>query len=409
MEIVTLIYLGLMFIALYMFFFFIILYLRNKNRFFEYPKAKKRYSVTVLVPAHNEEKTIEDTIRAVASSEYPLKEIIVLNDGSTDRTPEIVKKLMLQYKNLKLLDKKNSGKADSLNQGIKMAKGELIAVTDADSFPDKEAIMKIVGYFDDEKVGAVTSAVFLRNKEKFLEKLQVIEYVVLAWTRKLLDYIDSVYVTNGPLSIYRTSILREIGGFDKKSITEDIEVTWHILSAGYKTKMSLASMVTTHAPSTIKAWWRQRVRWGIGGLQVIWKYRIDFFRKGMFGVFVIPFVSVSILLSIAVFLFGWYLLARSLIISYLSARYSFIAETPIINLQALNLHPSVFIFFTLVLFITSFFYSRFILLSLGTKKNDWNELGKLFNRMFYLLLYLSLYPLVWFASIYRIIKRDFRW
>lgn len=410
-EIVTTIYLILMFIALYFFFFYIILILRNKHRIFDYPKPKKNYSLSILVPAYNEEKTIADTVKHLFESDYEnIVEVIIINDGSTDDTAGVVKKLKKKYPKLKFLDKKiNSGKADSLNQAIKIAKGELIAVTDADSYPDKTAVRKMIGFFNDKKVGAVTSAVFVRNKKSFFAKIQAIEYIVLAWTRKLLDFVDSVYVTNGPLSIYRKSGVHEVGGFDTKTVTEDIDITWNLLDHGYKTKMCLDAFVTTTVPLKFKVWWRQRERWGIGGLQAIFKYKKSIFKKGMFGFFVIPFVSLSILLSISVFLFGLYIISQKFILTYLSTRYSLFANTAIFRAQDINLHPSMLIFFTLVLFITAFIYSRYILTVLGKRKGDWDEIRNLFKRLFYLLIYLTLYPLIWFSSIYRMIKGDYKW
>ncbi len=410
MDFITTLYLVLMFVAMYFFFFYILLIVRNRHRIFEYPKPKRDYSVSVLVPAHNEEGTIKATIEHIMGSDYKgITEVIVLNDGSKDRTAEIVRKLQEKYHKLKLLDKKNSGKADSLNQGIKLAKGELIAVVDADSYPEKESVGKLIGFFDDEKVGAVTSAVFVRNKKNFLTRLQTIEYIVLAWTRKLLDFLDAVYVTNGPLSIYRKKGLEEVGGFDTKTVTEDIEVTWHLLSRGYKTKMCLGAFVTTTVPETFRSYWRQRERWGIGGIQAIFKYKKAFLRKGMFGFFVIPFVSFSILLSMGVFIFGMYILTRKFVLTYLSTRYSYLANTYLFSLQDINLHPSILIFFTVILFTVAFIYSRYILKILGGQKGEWQEVRNLFNRMFYLLVYLSLYPLIWFTAIYRMAKGDYRW
>ena len=407
---IAIVYLSCMFIAMYFFFFYIILIVRNGHRMFDYPTAKRKYGVSVLIAGYNEEETIGATIEHVLASTYPLREVIAINDGSTDRTADVVREMQREYKKLKLLDKKkNSGKADSLNQGIKMAKGELIAIVDADSYPEPESIGKIVGFFDDKQVGAVTSAVFIRNKVNFLTKLQSIEYIVLAWTRKLLGFIDAVWCTNGPLSIYRKKGLEEVGGFDTKTVTEDIELTWHLLSRGYKAQMCLSAFVTTTAPTTLKAWWRQRERWGIGGLQAIYKYRKTFLKKGMLGFFVIPFVSFSILLSIGVFLFGVYIVSRKFIITYLSTKYSYLANTYIFSLQDINLHPSILIFFTVVIFTVSFTYSRYVLKVLGKEKGEWDDVKKLFNRLFYLLVYLALYPLVWFSAIYRITKRDYRW
>jgi len=407
---ITTTYLILMFIALYFFFFYILLIIRNKNKIFEYPELTKHYSVSVLIPSYNEENTIKETVESIFNSDYDnIVEVIVINDGSKDKTVQVVKNLQKKYINLRFLDKPNSGKADSLNQAIKIAKGEIIAVVDADSYPDKESIKKLVGYFDDTNVGAVTSAVFVRNKENLLSKIQQIEYIVLAWTRKLLDFIDSVYVTNGPLSMYRKKFLLEIKGFDTKTVTEDIEVTWHLLSKGYKSKMCLSAFVTTTSPSTFKKWWRQRERWGIGGLQAIFKYRKNFLKNGMFGFFVIPFVSLTILLSISVFIFGIYIISKNFFQTYLATKYSFLANTYIFSLQEINLYPSILIFFTAVLFVTAFFYNRYILNTLGAKKGEWEEVKNLFNRMFYLLIYLTLYPIIWFSSMYRMIKGDYRW
>ncbi|GBE20529.1 MAG TPA: glycosyltransferase family 2 protein [Candidatus Pacearchaeota archaeon] len=412
MGVITILYLVFIFIALYMFFFYIILILKNRGKMFDYPKPNKTYKVSVLVAAYNEEGTIKGTIESIINSDYDKEkiEVIVINDGSKDGTSKIVRKLMTKYSNLVLIDKeKNTGKADSLNQGIKKSTGELIAVVDADSYPKEDSIMKLTGFFDDKKVGAATSAVLLKHKKKFIEKIQAIEYVVLAWTRKLLDFLDAVYVTNGPLSMYRKEALIKANGFDPKSVTEDIEITWHILSLGYKTKMCLDAIVYTSAPNKFKRWYRQRERWGIGGIQTIIKYKWTFFRKGLLGYFVLPFVSFIIFLSMFAFLFGLYLIFRSLLSIFLSAKYSYTSKVVLLRMQDINLNPSILLFFLFVLFTTSWIYNRFILMSMKHKDIAEQEFWKVFNRFFYILIYLTLYPVVWFTSVYRIIKGDLKW
>ena len=294
MEFVTTVYLAMMFVALYMFFFFIILILKNRNNMFDYPKRERDYSLSIIVPCYNEESSIGDTIKKLLNSDYPgLKKIIIVDDCSKDNSYNVIREYAKKYSRVMALrTPKNTGNAaGAKNYGARFVKTELIGFSDADSFPDREAMGKMAGYFNDIKVGAVTSAVFIRNRNTFLGKIQTVEYIVLAWTRKLLDFIDSVYVTNGPLSIYRKSVFDEVKGFDEKSITEDIEITWNMLSRGYKTKMCLAAFVETQAPSKFWAWWRQRERWGMGGIDTLFKYRRDFLKKGMFGLFVIPFVS----------------------------------------------------------------------------------------------------------------------
>lgn len=399
-----------MFIALYVFSFFIIITIKNRDKLFYYPKSNKIYSISVLIPVHNEEDSVEETINHVMNSDYPKDklEVIVINDGSVDRTKEIVNKLIKKYSNLILLDKKNSGKSDSLNHGVEIAKGELVAVVDSDSFPARESIKKLTGYFDEPKMGAVTSFVTVRNKdENWFGKIQSIEYLIIAWSRKLLDFVDSVYVTNGPLSLYRKKYILEVGGFDTKSMTEDIEITWNMMSHNYKTAMCLDARVSTIVPTTFKKWYRQRERWGIGGLQAIQKYKNMFLRKGMFGVFVLPFVSFSIIISIFAFLFSSYLLLKGLLIKSLVTGYSIEAGAPIFFLQDINLYPSVLIFYFLILFSCSMLYYSYII-----KTTDYEEklnMKKFFNTLFYSLIYLSFYSLVWFSSIYRFIKKDYNW
>ncbi len=411
MNTLTTTYFIIMFLSFYFFFFFIILIARNYGKFFLYPVLTKFYKVSVLIPAYNEGNTIGETIESVFNSNYPKKylEVIAINDGSKDDTVKVVRKLMKKYNNLKLLNKENSGKADSLNQGIKIAKGDLIAVVDSDSFPEKDSIKKLIGYFDDPKMGAVTSAVFIKNKEKFLERIQVLEYMILAFTRKLLDFIGSVYVTNGPLSVYRKSILEEVGGFDIKTVTEDVDITWNILSKGYKSAMCLDATVYTTAPETIKILWRQRVRWGVGGIQALIKYKKDFLKKGMFGFFVMPFVSFSIFLSMAVFIFSTYILSKNLFQTYLSTKYSYMANTYLFSLNEVTLHMSVLIYFAVLLFLISFFFFTYILRIMTGGGKDWKDIKNLFNRLFYLLVFLGIYPIVWFVSFYRLMKGDFSW
>ena len=134
MDIFTWIYLVLFFFGIFFIMIFIILHYRNLKILFDSPKLKKYPSVSILVPAYNEEGNLEDSVEHLIELEYPKEklEIIIINDGSKDNTAKIAEKLSKKYKQIILLNKKNSGKADSLNQAIKIAKGELIAVVDAD-------------------------------------------------------------------------------------------------------------------------------------------------------------------------------------------------------------------------------------------------------------------------------------
>jgi len=407
---VTAVYLGLMFVSLYMMSFFIILTIKNKKEFFSFPNPKKTYSISVIVPAVNEEDSIEDAIKHLFAGGYPkdFLEVIVVNDGSTDKTVKVVKRLCKKYPKLRLLDKEHSGKADSVNQALKIAKGELVAITDADSFPSKNSLQKLTGFFNDEKMGAVTSFVNVRNKEdKVYGKVQALEYMILAWNRKLLDFVNSVYVTNGPLSVYRKSYVLEIGGFDPKSITEDIDITWNLLSHNYNTAMCFDARVSTLVPTTFKKWFRQRVRWGIGGIQALFKYKKHFFKKSMFGYFIMPFVALSIILSIFGFSYSAYLVIKAIFTRLVTVGYSVAAETTIFSVNTINFYPSIMIFYFIVLFFSSVIYYNYILRT--TRFYEKLSITKFFNLIFYMLVFLTLYPIIWFAAIYRYVRKDFAW
>ena len=238
-EVLTIVYLVYIFISLYFLFLFALTFVQNRKEMFSYKKSKKNYSISVIIPAHNEEDTIRNTIEQVLKSDYKnILEVIVATNACTDRTVKIARELSKNYKKLKVLNLKIPGKANALNEALKIARGELFAVVDADSYPDTNALNSMVGFFDDTAVGGVTTRILVKHRDNFLRKMQAIEYKVIAFTRKLLDFLDSIYVTPGPLALYRKSALQKIGGFDLKNMTEDIEATWHLIHEGYKVRMS---------------------------------------------------------------------------------------------------------------------------------------------------------------------------
>jgi cellulose synthase/poly-beta-1,6-N-acetylglucosamine synthase-like glycosyltransferase len=406
MELLPIIYLGYMFIAVYFLFVYILLYITNKKELFSGPKAEKSYSISVLVPAFNEEKTIEDTIKTIFRITYPVKEIIVINDGSTDGTKEIVEALTKKFPKLKIINKSNSGKADSVNAGIKIAKGEIVVVVDADSYPAEDSFGKMAGYFNNEKVAAVTCSCFPKNKDKFIERLQDMEYRVIAFTRKLLGYVDAIWVTPGSLTMYRKAALKEIGGFDKDNITEDIEVAWNLAKHGYNREMCISTYVTTTVPNKFISWYKQRRRWNLGGLQCMRKYRKDYFRHGMLGAFILPFFTVQLFLGLLGLGIGVYVLARRLFRDFLFAKYSFDVGTPILTLNNLFITPSFLNYLGLVIFIAGLIFT---LLVLGIMKPFAFKKHNPLYLLFYLVVYLSTYPLIMISAIYNFIKKKYEW
>ena len=406
-EILTIIYLVYMFIALYFMLLFILTFIQNRREIFLIPKSDKKYSVSVLIPAFNEQDTIKSTVENVLKSDYKyLKEIIIINDGSTDDTLNIIEQLEKKYSKVKVLNKKNSGKADSLNNALKIAKGELVVVVDADSFPDVDAIGLMVGYFSDEQVGAVTTRILVRNRNNFIRKMQAVEYKVIAFTRKLLGFLDSIYVTPGPMALYRKSALLKIKGFDKKNMTEDIEATWHLIHDGYKIKMSFLSKASTVAPDTLKKWFKQRIRWNIGGFQTILKYKHCFFRRGMLGFFILPFFSISLVLGTFGLGLFVYRIFRRILSSYLSTYYSIAAQTAVLVLNDINFNPSILNFLGVILFVLGL---SFVFFALRFVNKNIHEKESFFSVIFYSLIYILLRPFVLIVSLYKFLRGKYSW
>jgi cellulose synthase/poly-beta-1,6-N-acetylglucosamine synthase-like glycosyltransferase len=299
------------FLALYSIIFFLLVYIKNRKEFSEIKETmKKKPLISVIIPAFNEEKTIAKTIQSVLNSNYPKNklEIIVVDDGSKDKTVENAKKV--SGTGIKVFSKPNTGKADSLNYGIKKAKGEFIATMDADSYVTPEAINRMLPYFDDPRVGAVTASIKVHNKQNFLEKLQNIEYIYTIFTRKVLSLIDAVNVTPGPFSLFRKKTFDLVGGFDPQNIMEDQEMALRIQLNNLKICSTLDAEVYTQVPRTFGKLLNQRIRWHRGGIRNAFKHRQMIHPSyGDFGVFVMPLALFAFILVLSIITAG---IARTL-------------------------------------------------------------------------------------------------
>jgi len=338
-----------------------------------------------------------------------LKKIIVVDDCSKDNSYKIAKEFQKKYpsKILVVQTPKNTGNAaGAKNYGAKFVDTELIGFTDDDSFPSKDSMEKMVGFFNDAQVGAVTSKVLVKNRNNFLAGLQAIEYKIIAFTRKLLGFVGGIYVTNGPLSIYRKNIFDRIHGFDESNLTEDIEITWHIVREGYLVHMSLSTQVYTVAPETFKSWFKQRIRWNVGGLQTINKYKTSFLKCGMLGTFILPFFTLSWIIAIFGLLIMIYRVVRTIIIRYLSTIYSVKSQTAILTLQDINLSVNVLFFFGLAILIMSVFFT--ILALLYSKETNLKR-HSIFSILVYMFIYMLLYPVVLITSVYKYLRGYNKW
>jgi biofilm PGA synthesis N-glycosyltransferase PgaC len=364
------------------------------------------------MPCYNESSTVAQAIESLLNLDYPKEmiEIIVVDDKSKDNSVEIIKKYVTKYPDrIKLIvnSTNSGGAAEPTNIGVRAAKYDFVAVTDADSTPEREALIKMIGFLQqDQKVAAVTCAVMAKGSRTFMQKLQMIEYTIISWSRKLLDCVDAVYVTPGPFALYRKKTLLEVGLFDTKNLTQDIEIVWRLKSHGYIARMCFATRVHSETPDKFKYWWKQRIRWNIGGTQCLFKYKSYVFRNGMLGGFIIPFFSFSLFLGLFGLGLFLYLLFKRIIVNFLVAKYSIYGGTTLIRLQDLSLHPTVLNFFGIVLFVWAFI---FVLIGLNIMDMRGKKETNLFNIFFYQVVYLSIYPFIMITALYKYLRGKYSW
>ncbi|MHB9159985.1 MAG: glycosyltransferase family 2 protein [Nitrosotalea sp.] len=282
---------------------FIPLALYSKHREMSIPPIKLFPRVSIIVPAYNEEKVIERTIQALIDTKYPDKEIIVVDDGSKDKTWDIVDKYK---KHVKALQKTNGGKASAINFGLAYSTGEIIVIVDADTIIGHDSLMHLVaGFSMDKNVAAVAGNIKVRNRKNWLTWCQAVEYVGgIQIARRALDAFGAIAVVPGALGSFRKSVLDEIGSYHKDTLVEDFDVTMKILKTKLVISGSTNSTAYTEAPESLKNLYRQRKRWYGGNLQVFARHS-DALTNPRFGTLqrlvfpymifsscIMPFVSV---------------------------------------------------------------------------------------------------------------------
>ncbi|MCX8190670.1 MAG: glycosyltransferase family 2 protein [Candidatus Aenigmarchaeota archaeon] len=351
--------------------------------------------VSLIVPAYNEEKDISKTIKSLLKLNYPKDrlEIIVVDDGSTDRTYEVVKKF--EKYGVKVFKKKRGGKSRAINFGTKKAKFEIVGVVDSDTTLERNSLLNCVKCFDSEDVASVTSRILQRRKKKILERWQDIELKIIAYIRKLFENLNIITATPGPLSLYRKKVLTKIGGFDKNCILEDNEIAWRLIYHGYRIRMAYDAKVYTNMPDTFKRWFLQRVRWGVGGLQIITKYIGTFIKRHPVGTFLLPswilgYVFSTIGISLFFYTF-FYTLYMNLSYYLLSFKYG---TNPFVF--SLDFNPDFLFFYGIILF----FLSLIIIVKV---LGEYKKRASLFDLVTFIFIYLVFFPIISFYSIFKFI------
>jgi cellulose synthase/poly-beta-1,6-N-acetylglucosamine synthase-like glycosyltransferase len=252
---------------------------RRRARRQEFDPAFKP-AVSVIIAAHNEEKVIQKTVAAVLESDYPDFEVIVVDDGSTDRTREILCSEFVKESSVRILTQSKSGKAAALNHAIAQAKHEILVTLDADTLFCPSTIGNLVRHFSDPRVAAVSGNVKVGNAKKWIARFQSIEYVCgFNLDRRALDLLNAVSVVPGAAGAWRKSAVLQTNGHPLDTVAEDADLTLSIRRLGYVIRYDENAIAYTEVPETLKALVRQRLRWTFGTMQSAWKHRDTIFRS----------------------------------------------------------------------------------------------------------------------------------
>ena len=251
--------------------------------------------VSLLIPAYNEESTIEETIGYASDLNYPNYEIIVINDGSKDNTLNILKSIMPKYSKLRIVNIiNNKGKANALQQGVLASKAEIIATIDSDAILDKDALRYMVPHFITpnfgERVGAVTGNPRIRNRTSLLSKVQLVEYAsIIGLIKRTQRILGKVMTVSGVFVVFRKKALLDAGLWDTDLITDDIGITWKLQRKFWDVRYEPRALCWMLVPETIKGIWKQRLRWTQGGIEVMIRHKdifLDWRQRRLFPVFI---------------------------------------------------------------------------------------------------------------------------
>jgi cellulose synthase/poly-beta-1,6-N-acetylglucosamine synthase-like glycosyltransferase len=247
--------------------------------------------VSVLIPAYNEESVIVYTINSVLESDYPRLEVIVVDDGSTDGTGELLDEQFGRNPAVRVIHQPNRGKSAALSHALAEATSGIIVTIDADTSVEPDAVSKLVRHFVNPRVGAVAGNVKVGNRVSWLTRWQALEYVTSQnLEKRAFDLLNCIPVVPGALSAWRAEAINNCGGFSADTVAEDTDLTITIRRAGWKINYEEEAIGWTDAPETASALVRQRFRWTFGTLQAFWKHSDTLGRRkyGTLGWIALP-------------------------------------------------------------------------------------------------------------------------
>jgi cellulose synthase/poly-beta-1,6-N-acetylglucosamine synthase-like glycosyltransferase/peptidoglycan/xylan/chitin deacetylase (PgdA/CDA1 family) len=275
--------------------------------------------VTVLIAAYNEAAVIEKTLLAVRASRYPALEAIVVDDGSTDGTVEILHRIAGTWPALRVIEARHGGKAAALNRGLTAARAEVVVTFDADTVVLPDTVGNLARHFADERLGALAGLVKVGNRRGLLARWQSLEYISgITVERMAQSLLGAVMIVPGACAAWRRSAVLSVGGYSTDTLAEDCDLTLKLQHAGWRIGQDIDAMALTEAPTKPRALVRQRSRWMFGNLQAIWKHRtmLGRSRYGVLGLLVMPYAVVSNQLPLVFLPFVYLILVRALLIGH---------------------------------------------------------------------------------------------
>ncbi len=298
-----------LFTALFYEVFLLITYFENREEMKEENRPidgrLKRYpTVSIVIPCWNEETTLGNTVHSLLHLDYPKNKlnVIIVDDGSTDNTWDVAQKFA-RNPQVQAFHKENGGKHTALNFALTHITTEFVGCLDADSLVHKDALKQIMFAFQEHKDAVVvTPSIHVWKPKNLLQLIQRVEYGWGIFIRKMFSYLDAMYVTPGPFSIFRRDLFDKIGFYKHAYLTEDMEMALRIQSHHYKMINAHNAKVFTITPNTLYKLYKQRLRWTYGYIKNAIDYRYMFFKKeyGNLGFLVLPTAVISIFSSLYV-------------------------------------------------------------------------------------------------------------
>lgn len=253
----------------------IVFFIRREQTSHERPVLGAHPKVAILIPCHNEELVLKHAIEQLLDNDYPNLELIAINDGSTDRTAEVLAELAKRHARLRVVTlTQNYGKAMALRAGSLVASAEFLMCIDADALLSRDALFWIVQHFlDGPRVGAVTGNPRVANRASLLARIQIGEYsAIIGMVKRTQRNLGRIFTVSGVNACYRRAALHDVGYWTPNTVTEDIDVSWKLQLKYWDIRYEPRALTWILVPESIRSLWRQRLRWAQGGMDAAIRY-----------------------------------------------------------------------------------------------------------------------------------------